>query len=854
MIQVKLRRKLAPLIAVITGGVILTGLALLIPNLSTYAQTTPTSQSSDAEAAEHAATDLVGTPISVIEKETAANKAKLTQQQGFVPGAARTNKIGSAQATVAPFAVSTDPGVSGRWSSVINTQVVPVFQAVLPDGKVLMWDSVGDNATETYPNQTFTRAMVWNPADNTFVRVDVQGVNIFCSGFAHLANGNILVAGGNKDASLNGLVQTHIFNWQTKTWSQGPNMAAGRWYPSVAEMANGEAVIVGGGAATPEVYQTNGTIRALTNLTDTVYGGRVYPWLLSRPDTLLAMMGPYTANHTADVAGIGAVTSTTTRDSIFRDYGTFAPYDVGRVLVTGGGNITEGGQANVPTKTALVLNENTGLSQPASPTGSMSVGRRQVNATVLADGSVLATGGETSAATSTLVDLNHAVTSAERWDPATGQWQVLSSASRIRQYHSTAALLPDGRVLTGGGGICGTCTTVGYLEKNIEYFSPPYLYKKDGSGTLANRPVIGSTPAVIPANLAFTMTVQGSNSSFKKIALVGFSDVTHDVNQGQRYIPLNYTITSVTNGTLTNVTIKGPTTGNVMTPGYYMLFVVDNNGVPSIAKTVQVTAAPKPVLSPLQNALSGKCMDVPQASTVKGTYLWAYTCNTSAAQALSRTDYDHSIRVLGNCLDVPTQNFVSGQRIWDYTCNGTLAQQWQFNSDGTIRPIAAPTLCLAVTSIDIKTSLLLATCNGSGLQKWNVQVVPAPKPNMSAVKNVLTGQCIDVPQASTAKGTYLWNYACNGTVAQALTRIDYDHSIRVLGNCLDVPNQNFASGQRIWDYTCNGSVAQRWQFNSDGTIRPIAAPTLCLAPASTISLASLILQGCNASAIQKWAW
>src|SRR3712207_7469129 len=58
-----------------------------------------------------------------------------------------------------------------------------------------------------------------------------------------------------------------------------------------------------------------------------------------------------------------------------------------------------------------------------------------------------------------LVDLKNPVFAAERWDPATETWTVLSSASRVRQYHSTATLLPDGRVLTGGGGICGTCTT-----------------------------------------------------------------------------------------------------------------------------------------------------------------------------------------------------------------------------------------------------------------------------------------------------------------------------------------------------------------------------------------------------------
>ena len=126
------------------------------------------------------------------------------------PGTARTKA-----------SVAADPGQSGSWSSVIGTPVVPVFEAVLPNGKVLIWDSVGDNAAESYPDHSFTRAMVWNPADDTYKRVDLQGSNIFCAGFAHLANGNILVAGGNANAKLDGTVQTHVFNWQTETWTRG---------------------------------------------------------------------------------------------------------------------------------------------------------------------------------------------------------------------------------------------------------------------------------------------------------------------------------------------------------------------------------------------------------------------------------------------------------------------------------------------------------------------------------------------------------------------------------------------------------------------------------------------------------
>ncbi|MFI7540328.1 galactose oxidase-like domain-containing protein [Actinoplanes sp. NPDC049599] len=662
-----------------------------------HAQAPAPAHAHQLDDAEHLAEDLVGTPMRVIEERTAQNAARIQRETGRRPGTARTGA-----------AVAADPGQSGSWSPVVGTPVVPVFEAVLPNGKVLIWDSVGDKAAESYPDHDFTRAMVWNPADNTHKRVDLQGSNIFCAGFAHLTNGNILVAGGNADAKLAGTVRTYVFNWQTETWTRGKDMAAARWYPSVAETAMGEEVIIGGGPATAEVYQTNGSIRALTGFTK--YSARIYPYLGSRPDTQLGFIGPTATSYTITTAGNGIITATSTRDSINRDYGSFAPYDIGKSLVVGGGNITEGGVAKVPTRTAVVLNSNTGLAPTVAATGSMSVGRRQLNATLLADGSVLATGGMTSAATSGLVDLNHAATAAERWDPATGQWTVLAGASRVRQYHSTAALLPDGRVMTGGGGICGVCMTVGYLEKNIEYFTPPYLYAKDGSGELATRPVISTAPASVGVNTAFTVSSPQA-ATVSKVALIGLGDVTHGVDQGQRYVPLKYTADGTT------LTVTGPPNGGVAPPGYYMLFIFDADGVPSVAKIVQVAKGPNPVLSPVKNS-TGRCVDLPSSALAIRTYLQAYNCNNTKAQALTRLPDDKTVRVLGNCLDVPSRNWVAGQKVWTFLCNKTVAQTWQFGTDGTIRPTGKTTMCLAAASSANSAAIQLATCNGAALQKW----------------------------------------------------------------------------------------------------------------------------------------
>ncbi|MGN9914646.1 galactose oxidase-like domain-containing protein [Phytohabitans sp. LJ34] len=646
---------------------------------------------------EHIAEDLVGTPMRVIEKRTAENAARIQRETGLRPGTARNRASAVA-----------DPGQSGSWSPVFGTPVVPVFEAVLPNGKVLSWDSVGDNAAEEYPDHSFTRAMVWNPADNTYKRVDLQGSNIFCAGFAHLGNGNILIAGGNADANLAGTVRTYIFHWQTETWTRGNDMAAARWYPSVAEMANGEEVIVGGGPTTAEVYQTNGAIRAVSGFTK--YSARIYPFMGSRPDTQLGLFGPSTTAYTINTSGNGVITASGTRDSINRDYGSFSTYDIGKSIVVGGGKITEGGVANVPTRTAVVVNSGAGLIPSVTSTGSLSTGRRQLNATLLADGSVLATGGMTRAAGSAVVDLNNAATAAERWDPVTGGWTVLASASRIRQYHSTAVLLPDGRVMTGGGGVCGVCTDVGYLEKNVEYFTPPYLYKKDGSGQLASRPVISAAPASVGVNSSFTISSPQA-ASIRKVALVGLGDVTHGVDQGQRYVPLKFSASGTT------LAVTGPPNGGVAPPGYYMLFIVDATGVPSVAKMVQVAKGPNPVMSPVRNN-TGRCIDVPSSATAIRTYLQAYNCNNTKAQALTRLPNDNSIRVLGNCLDVPSRTFVTGQRIWTYTCNNTVAQTWQFGSDGTIRPTGSTALCLAAASSANNATITIATCNGNALQKW----------------------------------------------------------------------------------------------------------------------------------------
>ncbi len=138
---------------------------------------------------------------------------------------------------------------------------------------------------------------------------------------------------------------------------------------------------------------------------------------MPRPDGKVELVGPYKRMETMSTTGTGALAATRDRDGIDRTYGSFATYDIGKVLVAGGGNVTEDGQTTVPTRTASIVDVTGSLTQARS-TSSMSLGRRLFDLTVLADGSVLATGGQ-SQTENGLVDLDNPVYAAERWDPAT---------------------------------------------------------------------------------------------------------------------------------------------------------------------------------------------------------------------------------------------------------------------------------------------------------------------------------------------------------------------------------------------------------------------------------------------------
>ncbi|HEX5734721.1 MAG TPA: galactose oxidase-like domain-containing protein [Blastocatellia bacterium] len=328
----------------------------------------------------------------------------------------------------------------------------------------------------------------------------------------------------------------------------------------------------------PQVWQpSTGTWRSLTTANE--IGQDLYPWMLLAPTGQVFNSGPTQTTRYLRTSGTGAWTFVANSNFGFRDYGSSVMYDDGRVLIAGGGT---------PTKSAEVINLNkssvispTITPNPPTPTwdllqDEMENARRQMNLTILADGKVLATGGTSSGGFSTVFG---SVFSAELWDPDTETWSTMASMQTRRLYHSTAVLLPDGRVLSAGGG--HPPSDGGDINHtDVELYSPPYLFR-------GPRPTITSAPTVANHGEQFFVGTPDA-AGISRVTLVRLSSVTHAFNQDQR---INYLSFQKTASGL-NVTASGGS--NLCPPGYYMLFIINGNGVPSVARIIQVTTPASP--------------------------------------------------------------------------------------------------------------------------------------------------------------------------------------------------------------------------------------------------------------------
>jgi len=476
-------------------------------------------------------------------------------------------KIIQAQTIKATFAAAAagNPAVEGRWESPFSTPVVLVHSHVLRTGKVLAWGDSGG-------------AYLWTPGAS-FTAVQAKPFRIYCTGHTFLGDGRLLVMGGTSP-NTRGLRFATIFNPATNGWSLAPSMDRGRYYPTATTLPDGEVLVVSGHdtalqvVKSPEVW-TGSSWRRLT--TDTLsIGDPFYPAMFVAPNGKVFLAGFPGTTRYLDPAGGSGWTPVAERKIADRRMGSAVMYAPGKILYAGGGGAAVNAAATdqPPTATAEVID----LNQP-SPwwrlVASMHFPRRQMNATLLADGTVLVTGGTSGAHFN---DQAGAVHDAERWDPATEAWTTMARESQNRTYHSTAVLLPSGRVLSAGSGEGGGIPYAN-SEFTAQLFTPPYLLNSDGS--LRARPVITSAPSTIRYNQGFTVQSPDAGS-ITRGTLIRVSSVTHAFNQSQLIYHLTFTVNGST------LTSAGPATATLAPPGPYILFLINGSGVPSIGKIVMV--------------------------------------------------------------------------------------------------------------------------------------------------------------------------------------------------------------------------------------------------------------------------
>ena len=483
-----------------------------------------------------------------------------------------------------------DPARVGAWDAPIELPanpypLVPIHVNVLPGGKVLMWDRGAP--TDTAFGGTDGVPYLWDPVAGTFTRTPFAGYDLFCGGHGLLADGRLLAAGGHIADGV-GEPKASIYDPAANTWTRVPDMNAGRWYPTLTTLGNGDVLVEGGTVDIPtdvnktaQVWQLAGnTWRDLTGSTAQhgVYPlwANYYPYMYLSPNGKVFNAGPQQMARYLDTSGTGQWTDVAASSMTYRNYGSSVLYDDGKIMIHGGNGADGFGQptsyartANTyPSRTTEVIN----LNDPAPRwrlASHANTGRRQGTAVLLPDGKVFLCNGSSSPGFNIAAGK---VLMSEMWDPVTEVWTPMAPNVRYRGYHANAFLLPDGRVVATGGGHPNPPDDL--AEPSAEIYSPPYLFR-------GARPSLTAAPANVTYGEQFTLTTPDA-ASITNVVWIRPGNTTHAFDQNQRINRLAFT---AGNGQLT---VTAPNDPNLCPPGHHMIFILNTNGVPAVAKFVRL--------------------------------------------------------------------------------------------------------------------------------------------------------------------------------------------------------------------------------------------------------------------------
>jgi hypothetical protein len=489
----------------------------------------------------------------------------------------------------------------GQWHTVPYTMPInPVHTALLYNGKVVIVSGSGNVAG----NSNF-QAALWDPQAGTITTQPVAW-DMFCNGMVVLPDGRPFVMGGTLQYDpFHGELRTSTYDPAADTFTDQQSMAHGRWYPTGTVLGDGSIMVFSG------LNETGGTNTSV----EFYSAGSGWSAAFSAPWTpplyprmhLLPNGNVFYSGSTTGSSLFNPATHTWTTNIAFTNYSGTRTYGSSVLLpLTPANNYTPkviimgGGNPSTNTTETIDLSAAT----PKWVSGpNMSQPRIEMNATILPSGQVLALGGSINDEDTTTASLK-----ADLYDPVSNTFGPAGAEVYARLYHSVSLLLPDATVWVAGGN-----PQRGTYETHMEIYSPPYLFNADG--TSATRPTItSSSSSVIGYGGAFQVQTPDS-ANISTVVLIRNGAVTHAFNMDQRYVGLAF---SPGAGVL-NVT--GPPNGNIAPPGYYMLFILNSSGVPSVATMVQVSAAANdiPPIGTITNPTSNVTISAGQSVNYSGT-------------------------------------------------------------------------------------------------------------------------------------------------------------------------------------------------------------------------------------------
>ena len=513
------------------------------------------------------------------------------------------------------------------------SEVLPVHAAMLHTGKVLFFAGSGNNVfRRSSPDfgdeaQAIYTSVVWDFQASTFDhpptlrRADNSVVDYFCCGHCALPDGRLLVGGGsdkydkiivngqmqNAPNGFTGLKDAMLFDPVTETWKLVQHMAHARWYPTLLMLSDGTAIAVSG----LDDQGIGASVTAIERITQPDGGGwafardfglPLYPHLFvlgdgrvlytggkmdtpGRSDPLL--FDPLNPTASVLIGGLADADKCNQSASVI-----LPPAQRQQFMILGGGPEDVDGQPRQPatTRVSVVDLHAAGAPPHYQPRADLHHERMHVNAVLLPDRTVLATGGGVTREASVGGGVNptqfNEVLEAEIYDPRNDTWTITAPATVARLYHSVALLLPDGKVVTAGGNP-DKGRDVTWLppddpmeEMRLEIYSPPYLFK---SGAGNPRPVITGAPTEIGYNATFTVeTARPQSVDFVSLIRPGLT--THSFNVEQRLIDV-----PIQEVAPTGLRVEVDVDARIAPPGWYMLFLTDTGGVPSAAHWVHLS-------------------------------------------------------------------------------------------------------------------------------------------------------------------------------------------------------------------------------------------------------------------------